>query len=143
MTIVAHILKSKPDSSIFSIAPTASVFDAVSLMAEKGIGALLVMQDGALVGIVTERDYARKIVVVGRSSRDTPVADIMTTTVMYVHTSHTSEECMVLMTDHRCRHLPVIDDGKVIGVISIGDLVKDIISEQKHIIEQLEHYIHG
>jgi CBS domain-containing protein len=143
MTTVAHLLKSKSDQSIFSIAPTASVFDAVCLMAEKGIGALLVMKDGALVGIVTERDYARKIVVVGRSSRDTPVADIMTTSVMYVHTSHTSEECMVLMTDHRCRHLPVFDDGKVIGVISIGDLVKDIISEQKHIIEQLEHYIHG
>ena len=143
MTIVAHILKSKPDQAIYTIEPGASVFDAISLMAEKSIGALLVMEDDKMVGIVTERDYARKIMVMGRSSKETPVRDIMTSWVMYVQPEQTSEECMKLMTEHRRRHLPVIAGGKVVGIISIGDLVKDIISEQQFIIEQLEHYIRG
>ena len=143
MKDVAHILKSKPDQTIYTIAPTASVFDAVKLMADKNIGALLVMEAEKIVGIITERDYARKIVLMSRSSKDTPVRDIMTSTVMYVRPDQTSEECMVLMTENRLRHLPVIDGGKLIGLISIGDLVKDIISEQKFIIEQLEHYITG
>ena len=143
MKIVAHILKSKPDQTVFSILPTASVFDAVKLMAERGIGALLVMEGEKIVGIVSERDYARKIILMGRSSRETPVRDIMTSPVMYVRPDQTSDECMALMTENRLRHLPVMDSGKLIGLISIGDLVKDIISEQQFIIQQLEHYIRG
>ena len=143
MKIVAHILKSKADQTVYSITPTASVFDAVKLMAEKGIGALMVMEGEKVVGIVTERDYARKIVLMARSSKETPVHDTMTSSVMYVRPDQTSDECMVLMTENRLRHLPVIDSGKLIGLISIGDLVKDIISEQKFIIQQLEHYITG
>lgn len=143
MKSVAHVLKSKPDQTIYTIAPTASVFDAVKLMAEKNIGALLVMEGEQIVGIITERDYARKIVLMTRSSKDTPVRDIMASEVMYVRADQTSEECMVLMTENRLRHLPVMNGGKLIGLISIGDLVKDVISEQKFIIEQLQHYITG
>ena len=143
MKIVAHILKSKPDQTVYTITPTASVFDAVKLMAEKNIGALVVTEGDKIVGIITERDYARKIVLMARSSRDTPVSDIMTSQPMYVRPDQRSEECMVLMTEKRLRHLLVMDGGKLIGVISIGDLVKDIISEQKFIIQQLEHYITG
>ncbi len=143
MTTVAQILQSKSDHTIHSIAPTASVFDAVKLMSEKNIGALLVMEGGKIVGVVTERDYARKIILMSKSSKETPVRDIMTTQVMYVRPNQTSEECMVLMTENRVRHLPVMDQGKLIGLVSIGDLVKDVIAEQKFIIEQLEHYIAG
>ena len=143
MKTVADILKSKPDHTIYTIAPTASVFDAVKLMAEKNIGALLVIEGEQIVGIITERDYARKIVLMTRSSKDTPVRDIMGSEVMYVRPDQTSEECMVLMTENRLRHLPVMNGGKLIGLISIGDLVKDVISEQKFIIEQLQHYITG
>ena len=143
MKSVAHILKSKPDPTVYTIAPTASVFDALKLMAEKSIGALVVIEGEKVVGIITERDYARKIILMARSSKETPVRDIMTSSVMYVRPDQTSEECMVLMTENRLRHLPVIDNGKLIGLISIGDLVKDIISEQKFIIQQLEHYITG
>jgi len=143
MKSVAEILRSKPEQAVHAIAPSASVFDAVKLMAEKSIGALLVMEDQKIDGIITERDYARKIVLMGRSSKETPVREIMTSAVMYVRPDQTNEECMALMTDNRVRHLPVIDDGKLIGLISIGDLVKDIISEQKFIIDQLEHYIMG
>ena len=143
MKSVAEILRSKPEQAVHTITPSASVFDAVKLMAEKSIGALLVMEDLKIEGIITERDYARKIVLVGRSSKETPVRDIMTSPVMYVRPDQTNEECMALMTDNRVRHLPVIDNGKLVGLISIGDLVKDIISEQKFIIDQLEHYIMG
>lgn len=143
MKSVAEILRSKPEQTVHAIAPSASVFDAVKLMAEKSIGALLVMEDQKIDGIITERDYARKIVLMGRSSKETPVREIMTSAVMYVRPDQTNEECMALMTDNRVRHLPVIEDGKLIGLISIGDLVKDIISEQKFIIDQLEHYIMG
>jgi len=143
MKSVTDILKSKPDQTIYTIAPTASVFDAVKLMAEKNIGALLVIEGEQIVGIITERDYARKIVLMTRSSKDTPVRDIMASEVMYVRPDQTSEECMVLMTENRLRHLPVMNGGKLIGLISIGDLVKDVISEQKFIIEQLQHYITG
>jgi CBS domain-containing protein len=139
----ANILKSKPDQTVHTITPTASVFDAVKLMAEKNIGALLVMEGEKVVGIITERDYARKIVLMARSSKETPVRDVMTSSVMYVRPDQTSEECMVLMTENRLRHLPVMNGDKLIGLISIGDLVKDIISEQKFIIQQLEHYITG
>ena len=143
MKSAAQVLKAKPRQTVETVAPSTSVFDAVKLMAEKNIGALLVLEDLKIDGIITERDYARKIVLVGRSSKETPVRDIMTSPVMYVRPDQTNEECMALMTDNRVRHLPVLDDGKLIGLISIGDLVKDIISEQKFIIEQLEHYITG
>jgi CBS domain-containing protein len=143
MKSVAHILKSKPDPTVYTIAPTASVFEALELMAEKSIGALVVTEGEQVVGIITERDYARKVILMARSSKETPVRDIMTSSVMYVRPDHTSEECMVLMTENRLRHLPVMGSGKLVGLISIGDLVKDIISEQKFMIEQLEHYITG
>jgi CBS domain-containing protein len=143
MKIVAHILNSKPEQTVHTITPAASVFDAVKQMAEKSIGALVVIEGEKVVGIITERDYARKIILMARSSKETPVRDIMTSSVMYVRPDQTSEECMVLMTENRLRHLPVMDGGKLIGLISIGDLVKDIISEQKFIIQQLEHYITG
>lgn len=143
MTTVAQILKSKPDQATYTIVPEASVFGAVKLMAEKNIGALVVIERGTIVGMVTERDYARKIVLMARSSKETPVRDIMTSPVMCVRPRQTSEECMALMTENRLRHLPVVDEGELIGLVSIGDLVKDVISEQKFVIQQLEHYIAG
>jgi CBS domain-containing protein len=143
MTTVAQILKTKPDQSVASISPEASVFEAVQKMAEKNIGALVVVEGGKVVGVVSERDYARKVALMARSSRDTPVRDIMSAPVMYVRPSQTNEECMALMTENRLRHLPVMEGERMVGLISIGDLVKDIISEQKLIIEQLEHYIAG
>jgi CBS domain-containing protein len=144
MATAAGVLAAKTDRTIYTIAPEASVFDAIRLMADKNIGALLVMAKGEQpVGIITERDYARKIVLMSRSSKETPVRDVMTSPVMYVSPDRTSEECMALMTEHRLRHLPVVDGGKLIGLISIGDLVKDVISEQKFLIEQLGRYISG
>ncbi len=143
MTTVADILKSKPHRSVFTITPAASVFEALKLMAEKNVGALLVIEGVQVVGIITERDYARKIMLMSRASKETPVRDIMTPDVMYVRPDHTSEECMALMTENRLRHLPVIDGGQLLGLVSIGDLVKDIISLQQFIIQQLEHYITG
>jgi CBS domain-containing protein len=143
MRRVAHILNAKADQTVFTLAPTASVFDAVKLMAEKSVGALVVTEGSKIAGIITERDYARKIVLMRRSSKETPVRDIMTSSVMYVGPDQTAEECMALMTKNRFRHLPVIDNGELVGIISIGDLVKAILSEQRLIIEQLEHYIEG
>ncbi len=143
MSIVAHILKSKPEQTVHAIAPTASVFDAVKLMADKNIGALVVMENDQIIGMISERDYARSIVLMARSSKTTPVRKIMRSPVMYVLPDQTNEQCMALMTEHRLRHLPVVDKGKLVGLISIGDLVKDVISEQKYTIEQLQHYISG
>jgi CBS domain-containing protein len=143
MRSVAHILNAKADQTVFTLAPTASVFDAVKLMAEKSVGALVVTEGSKIAGIITERDYARKIVLMRRSSKETPVRDIMTSSVMYVGPDQTAEECMALMTKNRFRHLPVIDNGELVGIISIGDLVKAILSEQRLILEQLEHYIEG
>ncbi len=143
MATVAQILASKPDRTVHTIAPAATVFEAVKLMAEKNVGALVVVEDGKVVGVVTERDYARKVALRARSSKDTPVRDVMTADVMYVPPGRTSEECMALMTENRFRHLPVLEQGRLVGLVSIGDLVKDVISEQKFIIEQLEHYIAG
>ena len=143
MKTAANVLKSKDLQSVHTIAPEASVFDAIKLMADKNIGALLVMEAGEVAGIITERDYARKVVLTSRSSKETPVREIMTSAVMYVRPDQTNEECMVLMTENRLRHLPVIDGGRLLGIISIGDLVKDIIAEQRFTIEQLEHYISG
>jgi CBS domain-containing protein len=143
MKTVAEILKEKGDQTVHTIEPTASVFEAVERMAQKNIGALLVLEQGRIVGMLTERDYARKVVLMSRSSKDTPLREIMTTSVIYVRPEQTSEECMALMTESRVRHLPVIVEGRLAGLISIGDLVKGIISEQKFIIEQLQHYITG
>jgi CBS domain-containing protein len=143
MKTAAEILKAKAKPAVHTIAPDDSVFDALQLMADKDIGALLVMEADRIVGIVTERDYARKIVLMSRSSKETPVREIMTSAVMYVRPGQTSDECMVLMTENRLRHLPVIDGDELLGLISIGDLVKSIISEQRFTIEQLEHYISG
>lgn len=143
MTTVTDILKSKASPTIHTVDPATSVFDAVRLMAQQNIGALVVVERDQVVGMVTERDYARKVALRDRASKDTPVRDIMTSPVMYVHPLQTSEECMALMTENRLRHLPVMDGGKLAGLVSIGDLVKDIISEQRFIIEQLEHYIAG
>ncbi|HRL99514.1 MAG TPA: CBS domain-containing protein [Acidovorax sp.] len=143
MTAVAKILQSKPDATAYTIAPSASVLDALTLMADKGIGALLATEGEAIVGIFTERDYARKIALMGRTSAVTQVKDVMTSAVLFVRPDQSSEQCMQLMSSNRLRHLPVLDNGKLVGMISIGDLVKDIISEQKFIIEQLEQYITG
>ena len=143
MTTVAQILGTKADRTVHTIAPTASVYEAVKVMADRNVGALVVVEHGQVVGIVSERDYARKIVLMARASKDTPLSEIMSSPVMYVQPDQTSEECMALMTENRLRHLPVMDDGHLIGLISIGDLVKGIISEQRFLIQQLEHYITG
>jgi CBS domain-containing protein len=143
MNTVAQILGSKPDRAVYSMEPTASAHDAVRLMVDKNIGALVVVERGRVVGIVSERDYARRLVLMARSPKDTPLRDIMSSPVMYVHLHHTADQCMALMTENRLRHLPVMDGGQLIGLISIGDLVKATISEQQFIIEQLEHYISG
>jgi CBS domain-containing protein len=143
MKTAVNLLKSKAHQTVHTITPEASVFDALKLMADKDIGALLVMEDEQVAGIITERDYARKVALMSRSSKQTPVREIMTSAVMYVRPDQTSEECMVLMTENRLRHLPVIDGGRLLWIISIGDLVKDIIAEQRFTIEQLENYISG
>ena len=142
MKKVNDILKVK-GHDVWSIGPEASVYDAIHLMTEKKIGALMVIEDGKLVGVVSETDYTRKIILKGRSSQKTPVKDIMTSRVLYVQPEQDVEDCMVLMTEKRTRHLPVMDAGKLIGVISIGDAVKSIIDEQRFTIEQLERYITG
>jgi CBS domain-containing protein len=140
---VAQILRGKPSKTVHAIGPNDTVYDAVKKMAEHGVGGLLVMEGEKILGIITERDYARKIALAGRTSKETPVSVIMTTEVLCVGPQQTTEECMAIMTENRVRHLPVLDKGKLIGLVSIGDLVKDIISEQQFIIEQLEHYIAG
>jgi signal-transduction protein with cAMP-binding, CBS, and nucleotidyltransferase domain len=142
MAKVKEILDLK-GRNVWVIEPDASVYDAMRRMADKGVGALLVMEGEKLAGIVSERDYARKVILQGRSSRTTQVSEIMTSRVAYADLDQNIEECMVLMTEKRIRHLPVIEAGRVVGVISIGDLVKSIIAEQRFIIEQLERYING
>ena len=139
---ISEILNHKSKTT-WSISPTATVFEAIQMMAEKNIGALLVMENGKLVGIISERDYTRKVALKGKSSKETPVREILSGRVFSVTSHHTVEECMRLMTEHRVRHLPVVDNGQVIGVISIGDLVNWIISSQTSAIHQLETYITG
>ncbi|RMF95281.1 MAG: CBS domain-containing protein [Gammaproteobacteria bacterium] len=139
-TKVSDILRSK-GHDIWSIGPDAAIIDALRLMAEKRIGALLVMDGEKLVGIFSERDYARKVALEDRSSRTSKVRDIMSTRVLCAKPEQTVEECMALMTDKRARHLPILEHKKVVGVVSIGDLVKAIINEQQHEIEQLQYYI--
>jgi CBS domain-containing protein len=140
MSTVAQILRTKGDQ-FYAIEPESPVFDALRLMAEKEVGALLVMKDDQLVGIVSERDYARKVALAGKSSPTTTVSEIMTPQVTTVRPEQTVDECMMVMTEGRFRHAPVVVNGKVAGVISLGDLVKMVISDQKYVIEQLEHYI--
>jgi len=140
MHTAADILRLK-GSSIWSIAPNVKIIEALHIMADKGVGALLVMDGEKLVGIVTERDYARKVALEERSSRESLVSEIMSHRVLCARPDQTVEECMALMSDKRARHLPVIDHKKIIGVISIGDLVKAIITEQQFEIEQLQNYI--
>ena len=142
MTTVRHLLGSKKPA-LFTIGPDAPVLEAVRSMAEHGVGALLVMRGDALAGIVSERDYARKVVLLGRASADTPIAQIMSSPVVTVSPDTNVQRCMVLMTERRIRHLPVVEGGRVIGVVSIGDLVKSVIQEQQRTIEELESYIHG
>ena len=140
MRTVRHLLESKAPE-VFAIGPDQPVLDAIKLMADKRIGAVLVMQAGRMVGILSERDYARKIVLQGRSSATTPVRDIMTTDVISVGLADTADHCMQLVTNKRIRHLPVLDGDAVLGVVSIGDLVKAVIEDQQVEIEQLQRYI--
>ena len=140
MRTVRQLLEAKAPE-IFAIGPDAAVIDAIRLMAEKRIGAVLVMQGTTLVGILSERDYARKIVLQGRSSSDTPVRDIMTRDVVTIGLHHNADHCMQLVTDKRIRHLPVVDGDAVLGVVSIGDLVKAVIEDQQVEIDQLQRYI--
>lgn len=140
MAKVKQILQGK-GHDVWAIGPEASVFDAVEMMADKEVGALVVTQADKLVGVVTERDYARKVVLQGRSSKGTKIRDIMTSRVAYARPDQSVEDCMAMMTDKRIRHLPVMDGDKLLGIISIGDLVKAIIEEQQHVIAQLEQYI--
>jgi len=142
MTLVRQLLERKP-AALFSVEPETPVLEAIRAMAEHRVGALLVMADRRLVGIVSERDYARKVILLGRASADTPVADIMSAPVITVQQHDTVQTCMQLMTDRHVRHLPVIDGDKVLGMVSIGDLVKAVIAEQQQQIEQLESYIHS
>lgn len=140
MKTVQQLLHAKSGSVLF-VPPGATVYDALALMAQHDIGALVVLEDGRLCGMFSERDYARKVILHGRSSRTMPVADVMTANVVSVTPCKTVEECMALMTDHRIRHLPVLEGTEVIGLVSIGDLVKAQIDEQRFVIEQLENYI--
>ena len=142
MKLVNHLLDAK-GRDIVSIAPGASVFDAIKLMADKAVGSLLVMDGDKLLGIVTERDYARKVILKGRSSENTSVSEVMTGDVFATSGAETVQACMELMTDKRIRHLPVLEDDQVVGIISIGDLVSAIISDQQEEIEQLGQYISG
>ncbi|MCC6533760.1 MAG: CBS domain-containing protein [Burkholderiales bacterium] len=142
MKTVRQLLETK-GHDVVSVTSQSNVFDALKVMAERAIGALLVVDAGRLVGIMSERDYARKVILKGRASQDTAVREIMTERVIYARPEQTVPECMALMTSKRIRHLPVLDGERLVGVLSIGDLVKETISEQEFIIRQLENYIHG
>ncbi len=142
MKIVKQILKEK-GHKYWSVGPDTMIYDALKLMAEKNIGALLVLEAGKLVGIMSERDYARKVILKGKSSLDTPVREVMTPKVFFVRPEQTVEECMALVTDKHIRHLPVMVGDEVVGVISIGDLVRAVIDEKDFMIKQLENYITG
>ena len=142
MTTVKHVLDQKGHHVHF-IHPDASVLDALKMMAENNIGSLVVLEDGKLVGVITERHYAREIILKGRTSPVTRVRDIMSTKVIYARPDQSVEECMAVMTARAVRHLPVLEGARLVGIVSIGDMVKSVIDDQKFIIEQLEHFIHG
>ena len=142
MTTVKHVLDQKGHHVHF-VHPDASVFDALKMMAENNIGSLVVLEAGKLVGVITERHYAREIVLKGRTSPGTLVRDIMSTKVIYTQPDQSVEECMAVMTARAVRHLPVLEGGRLVGIVSIGDMVKSVIDDQKFIIEQFEHFIHG
>ena len=142
MKTVANILEAK-GSETFEVAPGASVYEALNILADKNIGALVVTDGGKLVGIISERDYARKVVLVERSSRDTLVSEIMSSDVMTVAPTSSVDDCMELMTERHIRHLPVVDGGQLVGVISIGDVVKAVIADLAALVEQLDSYIRG
>lgn len=142
MKTVRQLLKEKTRPGIFSVAPNATVYQALQLMAEKDIGAVLVVDQDKLVGIFSERDYARKVVLQGKTSAGTPIADIMTRKVVYVRPEQTVEDCMAIMGDKRIRHLPVMENEALIGVLSVTDLVRETIAEKEFLIQQLENYIH-
>ncbi len=143
MHTVQQILSSKQIDAVWSITPDATVYEAIQMLADKRVGALLVMQDSELLGIISERDYAREVILKGRASRETQVKDIMSSDVITVPSTESVQASLGVMTNNRIRHLPVVDGGAVQGVISMGDLVKDIISDQQSTIEQLENYIRG
>lgn len=142
MKLVSELLRAK-EREIWSVKPDSSVLEALNLMADKNVGALLVFKEEKLVGIFSERDYARKVILKGKASKDTTVKEIMSSKVLYVKPEQTVEDCMALMTDKRIRHLPVLEEDQVVGVISIGDVVKAIISDKDFMIHQLESYITG
>ena len=142
MKLVSQLVEAK-GHDVWSVIPDTTVLDALQLMADKKVGALLVLEEDRLVGVFSERDYARKVVLKGRSSKDTPVRDIMSSNIVSVEPDQTTELCMSLMTEKRVRHLPVVDGDKVIGVISIGDVVKAVISDREDSIQELERYITG
>lgn len=142
MTIIKHVLDKK-GRGIHAIQPDASVFDALKMMAENDIGSLVVLDGDTLVGLITERNYAREIILKGRTSAKTQVRDIMTTKISCVRPDQSVDECMALMTVRTVRHLPVLEDGKLVGIVSIGDMVNSIIHDQQFLIEELEHFIHG
>jgi CBS domain-containing protein len=143
MTTTVRQMLSAKGGTVWSVTPETPVLDALRLMAERNVGAVLVCRGQELVGILSERDYARKVVLKGKSSKETPVGDIMTSRVVYVRPDQTTEDCMALMTDKHIRHLPVLEGGQVAGVISIGDVVKAVIADQRFTIAQLENYITG
>ncbi len=143
MTTVAQVIQEKVGRDVYTIAPSATVLEAITLMANKGIGAVVVTEDNKLVGILSERDYTRKIALMQRTSDHTIVAEIMTSKVISVTPSHTVEQCLELMTDGHLRHLPVLEEGVLVGFVSIGDLVKATMEDQKKLIDQLKQYISG
>ena len=142
MTTIAQLLNAKGDQ-IWSVEPKATIFEALEIMSEKEIGALLVMEDGKLMGIFSERDYARKVILKGKSSKETAVGELMTKKVFYIDSQKTINDCMAMMTAKRIRHVPVIEDNQVMGIVTIGDVVNQIISEQEVTINHLENYITG
>ncbi len=142
MTTIAQLLNTK-GNQVWSVEPKATIFEALEIMSEKEIGALLVMEDGKLTGIFSERDYARKVILKGKSSKETPVGELMTKKVFYIDPQKTINDCMAMMTAKRIRHVPVIEDNQVMGIVTIGDVVNQIISEQEVTINHLENYITG